>query len=71
MLNGNYVKYYANTTIFFIKTSASLLYKTLKTIPMLKWTAIFLVIAIVAALFGFTGIAEGAASIAKVIFLFS
>ncbi len=35
---------------------------------MLKWTAIFLVIAIVAAIFGFTGIAEGAASIAKTIF---
>jgi uncharacterized membrane protein YtjA (UPF0391 family) len=35
---------------------------------MLKWTAIFFLIAIVAAIFGFTGIAEGAASIAKVIF---
>jgi uncharacterized membrane protein YtjA (UPF0391 family) len=35
---------------------------------MLKWTAIFLLIAIVAAIFGFTGIAEGAASIAKIIF---
>ena len=35
---------------------------------MLKWTAIFLVIAIVAAVFGFTGIAQGAASIAKTIF---
>jgi uncharacterized membrane protein YtjA (UPF0391 family) len=35
---------------------------------MLRWTAIFLVIALVAALFGFTGIAEGAASIAKTIF---
>jgi uncharacterized membrane protein YtjA (UPF0391 family) len=32
---------------------------------MLKWTAIFLVIAIIAAIFGFTGVAEGAASIAK------
>lgn len=35
---------------------------------MLKWTAIFLVIALVAAIFGFTGVAEGAASIAKTIF---
>ena len=35
---------------------------------MLKWTAIFLVIAIVAALFGFTDIASGAAAIAKIIF---
>jgi uncharacterized membrane protein YtjA (UPF0391 family) len=35
---------------------------------MLRWTAIFLVIAIIAAFFGFSGIAAGAASIAKVIF---
>jgi len=35
---------------------------------MLRWAAIFFVIAIVAALFGFGGIAEGAASIAKVLF---
>jgi uncharacterized membrane protein YtjA (UPF0391 family) len=35
---------------------------------MLKWSAIFLLIAIVAAVFGFTGIAEGAASIAKILF---
>jgi uncharacterized membrane protein YtjA (UPF0391 family) len=35
---------------------------------MLKWTAIFFGIALVAALLGFTDIASGAASIAKVIF---
>lgn len=35
---------------------------------MLKWSAIFFVIAIVAAIFGFTGIAEGAADVAKIIF---
>ena len=35
---------------------------------MLKWAAIFFVISIVAALFGFTGIAAGAAQIAKVLF---
>jgi len=35
---------------------------------MLKWAAIFLVISIVAAIFGFGGIAEGAAGIAKVLF---
>ena len=35
---------------------------------MLKWSAIFFVIAIVAALFGFGGIAEGSASIAKILF---
>jgi uncharacterized membrane protein YtjA (UPF0391 family) len=35
---------------------------------MLRWSAIFLVIAIVAAIFGFTGIASGAAAIAKTLF---
>lgn len=35
---------------------------------MLKWTAGFLLIAIVAAIFGFTDIASGAASIAKTLF---
>lgn len=35
---------------------------------MLKWAAIFLVIALAAALFGFTGIASAAAGIAKFLF---
>jgi len=35
---------------------------------MLYWTAVFLVIAIVAALLGFTGVAAGAASIAQILF---
>jgi uncharacterized membrane protein YtjA (UPF0391 family) len=35
---------------------------------MLKWAAIFFVIALVAALFGFTDVAAGAATIAKVLF---
>jgi len=35
---------------------------------MLRWTVTFLIIALVAALFGFGGIAAGAASIAKVLF---
>ena len=35
---------------------------------MLKWAAIFFVIAIVAAVLGFTGIAAGAAEIAKILF---
>jgi uncharacterized membrane protein YtjA (UPF0391 family) len=35
---------------------------------MLKWAAIFLVIAIIAALFGFTGIAGAAADIARFLF---
>lgn len=35
---------------------------------MLRWAVIFLVIALVAALFGFGGIASGAASIAMILF---
>src|SRR5256885_404536 len=35
---------------------------------MLKWAFIFLVIALIAALFGFTGIASAAAGIAKFLF---
>ncbi|MER3424766.1 MAG: DUF1328 domain-containing protein [Nitrospiraceae bacterium] len=35
---------------------------------MLKWAFIFLVIALIAALFGFTNIAAGAAAIAKILF---
>jgi uncharacterized membrane protein YtjA (UPF0391 family) len=37
--------------------------------PMLYWTVFFLIIALVAGLLGFTGIAVGAAEIAKFIFL--
>ncbi len=35
---------------------------------MLRWAVIFLIIAIVAAVFGFGGIAEGAVSIARILF---
>lgn len=35
---------------------------------MLRWSLIFFIVAIVAAVFGFTGIAQGAASIAQVLF---
>ena len=35
---------------------------------MLHYTVVFLVIALVAALFGFTGIAAGAVEIAKILF---
>jgi uncharacterized membrane protein YtjA (UPF0391 family) len=35
---------------------------------LLKWAAIFLIIALIAAAFGFTGVAEGATEIAKVLF---
>ena len=35
---------------------------------MLRWALIFFVLALIAALFGFGGIASGAASIAKILF---
>lgn len=35
---------------------------------MLRWSLIFFIVAIVAAIFGFTGIAQGAASVAQVLF---
>ena len=35
---------------------------------LLKWAFMFFVIALIAAAFGFTGIAAGAASIAKILF---
>jgi|GEM_PF-492743 len=35
---------------------------------MLRWTVVFVVLAIIAAVFGFGGIAAGAASIAKILF---
>jgi uncharacterized membrane protein YtjA (UPF0391 family) len=35
---------------------------------MLAWALAFLVVAIVAAVFGFTGIAQGAAAISKILF---
>lgn len=36
---------------------------------MLKWTAVFFVLALIAALLGFGGIAAGAAGIAKILFV--
>jgi uncharacterized membrane protein YtjA (UPF0391 family) len=35
---------------------------------LLKWAVVFLVVALIAALFGFTGIAQGSADIARVLF---
>jgi uncharacterized membrane protein YtjA (UPF0391 family) len=37
--------------------------------PVLKWALFFFIIAIVAGIFGFTGIASGAAAIAKFLFV--
>lgn len=53
-------------TIFFVVFNKILVQP--KIFCMLKWSAVFFVIAIVAAIFGFTGIAAGAASIAKTLF---
>lgn len=44
------------------------LYSSPKFKFMLRWTVIFLIIALIAGAFGFFGIAAGAASIAKVLF---
>ena len=35
---------------------------------MLRWAVVFLIIAIIAGIFGFTGVAEASASIAKILF---
>lgn len=35
---------------------------------MLKWALVFFVISLIAGLFGFTGVASGAAAIAKILF---
>ena len=45
------------------------LLSNLKLNVMLRWTVIFLVVAIIAAIFGFGGLAAGAAGIAKVLFV--
>jgi uncharacterized membrane protein YtjA (UPF0391 family) len=42
--------------------------KRTKTMSLLKWALIFLVISLVAALFGFTGIAAASADIAQILF---
>jgi len=36
---------------------------------MLKWAIVFFIVSVVAGLFGFTGVASGAKSIAKVLFV--
>lgn len=45
-----------------------LLFINLKLKIMLRWTITFIILAIIAAIFGFGGIAAGAASIAKILF---
>ncbi len=46
----------------------STLHRTDKFKLMLRWTIIFLIVAVVAAVFGFGGIAGAAAGIAKILF---
>jgi uncharacterized membrane protein YtjA (UPF0391 family) len=43
-------------------------FHTSRRVAMLHYAAVFFVIAIIAAVFGFTGIAAGAAEIAKILF---
>lgn len=38
---------------------------------MLKWALIFFIISLIAGVFGFTGIASGAAAVAKILFYIS
>ena len=57
---------YAKAVITMVLLVQSLLWE--KSI-MLKWALIFAVVAIIAGLFGFTGIAAGAAAIAKFLFV--
>src|SRR5690242_9813119 len=58
----------ANGVLAYSHLGMNLYTITSKRFFMLKWAAIFFVIAIIAAIFGFTDIAAGAASIAKVLF---
>jgi uncharacterized membrane protein YtjA (UPF0391 family) len=53
------------STLKFVRLSTS----SLEICPVLKWALIFFVIAVVAGIFGFTKISEGAASIAKFLFI--
>jgi uncharacterized membrane protein YtjA (UPF0391 family) len=52
----------------FLSVSVTSYYSPQKNRPMLRWTLIFLVIALIAGAFGFFGIAAGAAEIAKILF---
>jgi len=51
-----------------IKVRINSISKSLNTKAMLRYAVIFFIIAVVAAIFGFGGIAAGAASIAKILF---
>ena len=51
-----------------ISGTTEIKFLTKKSTTMLRWTVIFFIVAIIAAVFGFGGIASGAASIAKILF---
>jgi uncharacterized membrane protein YtjA (UPF0391 family) len=66
-INGNRLEFYSDWgagMLYVLITTLS----NLKLKAMLRWTVIFLVVAIIAAIFGFGGIAAGAAGIAKILF---
>jgi uncharacterized membrane protein YtjA (UPF0391 family) len=71
---SRYCKYYwiqskkNNGTVFSQLIIEEKYLLTFKLRLMLRWTVTFLIIAIIAAVFGFGGIAAGAASIAKILF---
>jgi uncharacterized membrane protein YtjA (UPF0391 family) len=54
--------------LLFLASISLTINEQLKLNLMLRWSAIFLVVALIAALFGFTGIAASAAGIAKILF---
>src|SRR5687767_6099126 len=63
------IGYHRLTTIILILSNPRYLYlTTIKINNMLRWAFAFLVIALIAAIFGFGNVAEGAAGIAKVLF---
>jgi uncharacterized membrane protein YtjA (UPF0391 family) len=51
-----------------VRRSMEVNYFTIKTVTMLRWTLVFLVVAIIAGIFGFGGIYAAAAGIAKFLF---
>ena len=53
---------------FYIVQSINLPYLNIKFSIMLRWSISFLIIALIAALFGFGGVASGMASLAKLLF---
>jgi uncharacterized membrane protein YtjA (UPF0391 family) len=61
---GDYFQWH----VFYEKLAVTNYSKPLNQKVMLRWSLIFFVVAIIAAIFGFTGIAAASAGIAKVLF---